>query len=493
MREPEKKPPVKEGEIVAGKYRVDRVLGVGGMGVVVAATHVELEQRVALKFILPHVLANAESTERFMREARALVRLKSEHVARVYDVGKLESGEPFTVMELLEGCDLAKLAKAQSPVRVADAVEYVLQACEAIIEAHAIGIVHRDLKPQNLFVSRRMNGTPLVKVLDFGISKSMGPAAVGQMALTDSTVVLGSPLYMAPEQMRSARSADARSDIWALGVILYELLAGKVPFDGDTVTELCLKVVHEPPPPIRALRPEVPAALVDIVMKCLEKAPERRFQNVAALAQALEPFSASAERGAVDRPWRSLVETADQLDSAELRAATMEPSPGSAPTVEEDKKGTISAKVTWHESSPPPPSGRARKRTFLGGLAAGAAIAALAFGVILLRGQTPAPQPLAAQPPATAIATATPANTNTTPTATVTTTTTATATATATAAATAATNPPAAATIAKSPARRPTVAATVTATSNAPAPTATSNEPPAAPTPRGANNAPILH
>jgi serine/threonine-protein kinase len=303
--------PVAIGAVVAGKYRVERVLGQGGMGVVVAARHIDLDQPVALKFILPHALAGKGNVERFMREARAAVRLKSEHVARVYDVGRDGDDRPFMVLELLEGMDLSKVMKTKGPLPVADAVEYVLQACEALVEAHAAGIVHRDLKPQNLFVTRRLNGTPLVKVLDFGIAKAFGPGAVGQMALTDSAAIIGSPLYMAPEQMRSARTAEIRSDIWALGVILYELLGGRLPFDGETVTEVCIRVVNEQPAPLLELRPALDPAVVAIVMRCLEKEPELRYHNVSALAAALEPFSRSAQQGGPVRPWRSFEDTQD--------------------------------------------------------------------------------------------------------------------------------------------------------------------------------------
>jgi serine/threonine protein kinase len=305
------KSPVAPGDVVAGKYRIERVLGSGGMGVVVAARHIDLDQPVALKFILPHALAGKGNVERFMREARAAVRLKSEHVARVYDVGRDAEDRPFMVLELLEGMDLSKLSKQKGPLPVADAVEYVLQTCEALVEAHAAGIVHRDLKPQNLFVTRRLNGTPLLKVLDFGIAKAFGPGAIGQMALTDSAAIIGSPLYMAPEQMRSARTAEVRSDIWALGVILYELLGGQLPFDGETVTEVCIRVVNEDPKPLLALRPALEEPLVAIVMRCLEKEPEGRYHNVSALAAALEPFSRSALQGGPVRPWRSFEDTQD--------------------------------------------------------------------------------------------------------------------------------------------------------------------------------------
>jgi serine/threonine-protein kinase len=374
MGKPEPKSPVTEGDVVDGKYRIERILGVGGMGVVVAATHVQLGQKVALKFLLPHVLAGEQSSARFLREARASVRLKSEHVARVFDVGTLPSGEPYSVMEYLEGCDLSTHANANKPLRIPDAVEYVLQACEAIVEAHALGIVHRDLKPQNLFVTRRTNGATLVKVLDFGISKALGPLAPGEMSLTDSTIVLGSPLYMAPEQMRSARSADVRSDVWSLGVILYELLTGQVPFDGETMTELCLKVVNEPPPPPRQLRGELAEPLAKIVSKCLEKDPDLRFQNAAMLADALEPFSTSAERGTSERGWRSLVDTADALDHASF-----------APADAQAKK--VRTETTWGETrgdhakvEAGPPSIR-RTRAFVGGVAAGV-VATIGLGIV---------------------------------------------------------------------------------------------------------------
>jgi serine/threonine-protein kinase len=303
--------PVRPGDIVGGKYRVDRIVGAGGMGVVVAATHTELDQPVALKFISPEALSGKDAVERFMREARVIAKLKSEHVARVYDVGRDAQNNPYMVLELLEGVDLANLAKQKGPLTVADSVELVLQVCEALVEAHAAGIVHRDLKPQNIFVTRRLNGMPLVKVLDFGIAKTFGPAAVGQIAITDSQAVIGSPLYMAPEHMRSARAADVRSDIWSLGVILYELLGGQVPFYGETVTEVCIRVVNEAPPSLLALRPGLDPALASIVMRCLEKDPNARWQNVAQLAMALEPFSRSAQHGGALRPWRSFEDTMD--------------------------------------------------------------------------------------------------------------------------------------------------------------------------------------
>ncbi|MBK6460727.1 MAG: protein kinase [Myxococcales bacterium] len=397
--------PVSSGDIIAGKYRVDRVLGAGGMGVVVAATHTDLGQRVALKFVLPHMLGG-QSVERFFREARSTAQLKSEHITRVHDVGRLDSGAPYIVMELLEGTDLSVLRKrAGEPLAVPDAVEFVLQACEGLVEAHAAGIVHRDLKPQNLFVARKMNGAPLVKILDFGISKATGAAAVGQMNLTDSATVLGSPLYMSPEQMRSARSVDARSDIWALGVILYELLAGKVPFDGETVTELCLKVVIEKESPLAEHRPELPAGLAEIVHRCLAKDPNERFANVAALADALDPFSRSAEKGAPHRSWRSFSDTADasgpsELSTARNAAVALADSGGGASAIASAQRGEdkSSTQSTWGNTQ----SGRrARTRTFAWAFGGVVAAGLLLLAGVHLGGRTSPPivaSPAASQP-----------------------------------------------------------------------------------------------
>jgi eukaryotic-like serine/threonine-protein kinase len=413
--------PVQPGEVIGGKYRVERVLGAGGMGVVVAATHLELGQSVALKFILQEALTGQGAVERFMREARAAVRLKSEHVARVYDVGRDQEDRPYMVLELLEGQDLARVNKTKGPLPVADAVEYVLQACEALVEAHAAGIVHRDLKPQNLFVTRKLNGAPLVKVLDFGIAKAIGPAAVGQMSLTDSQQVIGSPLYMAPEQMRSARTADARTDIWALGVILYELLGGQAPFDGETVTEVCIHVVNDEPKALHALRPGLDQKLVDVVMKCLLKNPDARWQNVAQLAGSLEPFSRSAQQGGPVRPWRSFEDTQDSQERPKLApAAAMdtadETGPSTAVTMPSapppmDAKPGASTNVAWDRSSDRGPTVE-RPRSFAKGLAAGVvvsiAVVAVAAVVLIRASKTSATNATPASQPAMASSVAAP-------------------------------------------------------------------------------------
>ena len=291
--------PVRVGEILAGKYEALRVLGAGGMGVVVAARHIHLDQKVALKFLLPESLAKPKVVARFEREARAVVKLKGEHVARVLDVGKMDTGAPYIVMEFLEGMDLAHLLEKNGRLPIDEAADYVLQACEALAEAHALRIVHRDLKPGNLFLTRRVDGRQHVKVLDFGISKLEGVEE--NLSLTQTSEVVGSPKYMAPEQLRGAKFADARSDIWSLGIILYELITANVPFDAETLAHLCAVVISDPPRPVRELLPDVPSGIEAIILRCLDKDPAKRFQNVADFARALEPFAMSHDRSAADR------------------------------------------------------------------------------------------------------------------------------------------------------------------------------------------------
>jgi len=297
---------VHQGQVLAGKFRIERVLGQGGMGVVVAATHIQLDERVALKFLLPEALSNPEAVARFAREARAAVKIKSEHVARVSDVGTLESGSPYMVMEYLEGRDLADWVRSSGAMRATDAVEFVLQACEAIAEAHALGIVHRDLKPANLFVTRRVDGSPCVKVLDFGISKLTVPGSTSDMGMTRTSTVMGSPLYMSPEQMSSTRNVDARTDIWALGIILYEVLSGRVPFEAETMPQLCGMILQDPPRPLRELRPDVPPGLEAVIFRCLEKNRDARFANVAELALALAHFGSPGAQRSAERIARVL-------------------------------------------------------------------------------------------------------------------------------------------------------------------------------------------
>jgi serine/threonine-protein kinase len=295
---------VRPGEILAAKYRVERVLGSGGMGVVVAAHHLDLDERVAIKLLLPHALQSAEAVERFAREARAAVKIKSEHVARVTDVGQLETGQPYMVMEYLEGVDLSAWLRERGPMPVEQAVEFILQACEALAEAHALGIVHRDLKPANLFCVRRADGRLSIKILDFGISKvavGAGASLGGDVAMTRSNAIIGSPLYMSPEQMRASRDVDRRADIWSLGAIVYELLTGRPPFNASELADLVVLIMTTAPAPIRSFRPDVSPGLERAVLTCLSKDREQRFRDVSELALALAEFAPGPRaRGSVE-------------------------------------------------------------------------------------------------------------------------------------------------------------------------------------------------
>jgi len=279
--------PVHEGEILLGKYRVESILGMGGMGIVVCARHMTLDERVAIKLLLPTLVSHPPVVARFLQEAKAAARLKSEHIARVSDFGTLEDGTPFLVMEYLDGADLEGVLRACDRFEVEEAIDYVLQVSEALAEAHRMGIVHRDIKPENLFLTEGADGAALVKILDFGISKIESAEAT----LTQNAgELLGSPAYMAPEQFHDPGSASARSDIWALGVLLYEFLTGKLPFDGSTLHAILAAVSTKEPEPLSAHRGDLPEGLSEAILTCLRKDPNERPQDVLELADLLAPF-----------------------------------------------------------------------------------------------------------------------------------------------------------------------------------------------------------
>ena len=292
------------GQVLVGKYRVERQIGRGGMGVVLAATHLQLEHQVAIKVLRRELLEDDKALTRLLSEARAAAKIRSEHVARVLDVGTLENGSPFIVMEYLEGEDLADLLDRQGALEVPQAVQFLLQSCEALAEVHAAEMVQRDLKPGNLFIARLPDGTSSLKIVDFGISKHIGPSAHAAAATT-SAQVLGSPYYMPPEQMR-AEPVDERSDIWSLGAILFEMLTARPPFLGETLPEVYAAVLAQPAPRVVSLRPDVPPGLDEIVQRCLDKDPSQRFCDVADLAEALAPFGNSRSAHSVERVARIL-------------------------------------------------------------------------------------------------------------------------------------------------------------------------------------------
>lgn len=372
-----------EGEVLAGKYRVDKILGAGGMGVVVAAYNIALDTRVALKFLLPALLSNREAMTRFADEARNAVKIASEHVARIFDVGTLENGAPYIVMEFLEGEDLATWLKLRGPLPIEQAAEFVLQACVAVADAHGLGIVHRDLKPANLFCVRRSDGRLSVKVLDFGISKLTlpRPSDPPGMSVTKTSAVMGSPYYMSPEQVQNAKGVDARTDVWALGVILFELLTGNVPFRGETLGEIAVKIAIRPPAPMRESRPDLPEALEAVVLRCLEKDRERRYRNVAELAVALLPFAPRRAKSLVER-------ITDIIQASGLSASALALPP--SPRPDDKRQETLLAPESVAPWSGPPGVGSVAKAAW--GVGVAIALLTIGVGVVIFRRPPLTPQ-----------------------------------------------------------------------------------------------------
>lgn len=288
--------PFPRGTIIGEKYRVEGVLGAGGMGVVLSATHLDLDAPVAIKVLRTELAENQELASQLLFEARAVARLRSVHVVRILDVARLPSGVPYIVMEQLQGTDLATMIAERGALSIVDAASYLRQACEGLREAHELGIVHRDLKPENLFLAQTPEGAVL-KILDFGISKYVGDGGNTLRRAPRSTLTragaVGSPFYMAPEQMRAAPDLDARADLWSLGAILYELLTARCPFEAESPAALCAKVMVDDAPSLRAFSEAIPEELDNILRRCLEKDPSARFQSVDELADALDRFTAT--------------------------------------------------------------------------------------------------------------------------------------------------------------------------------------------------------
>ena len=416
------------GTIVLGKYRIERVLGRGGMGVVARAHHLRLDQPVAIKYLLPDVLEHEMVVPRFLREAQAAVRLKSEHVSRVYDVGQLDDGVPYMVMEYLEGTDLRRYLREHGPVAPGLAVDLMLQACEALAEAHAHGIVHRDVKTSNFFLTQSSDGMPMLKVLDFGVSKTQVDPDQGD---THSQVLMGTPSYMSPEQMQSSKYVDARTDIWGMGVVLYELLSGRRPFKAESFPQLCILVATEPAPPLEAA---VPTGLEWVIARCLEKDPVLRFDSMAELAASLAPYAATPVQGtrSTERTARVLglresheslggsrdsglglrdsqttlgTSTGERIGPRRMTAAAMTMSLPALSSGGAPGSGPIPAPVTGPDTGTSTGTDTGRRRLRLGVTAGLGLVAVLVvIGILAVRGTTqeagPALQPAATGAPA---------------------------------------------------------------------------------------------
>ena len=372
------------GSIFIGKYKIERQLGAGGMGEVFAATHIDLADRVAIKVLNAEVAGRQEAVDRFLREAQASVRLKGEHVARVFDVGRTSDGAPYMVMEYLEGADLMTMFRQRGRMPAHEVVDYVLQTCEGMAEAHAQAIVHRDIKPANLFVSHRPDGSPVVKVLDFGISKALDR----DLQLTSSQAMLGTPAYMSPEQLRASRDVDTRTDVWSLGVVMYELLSGHYPFMAESFGDLVIQVVTQP---AARLAGDVPAGLAAAVARCLERAPAARFQTVSDLAAAIAPFASNHAAGAAAAARSAKIFSRTGVSGPRAMLAS-QPSPSDA-TTEMTSNGAVHAALSVSTS---PRIGGARRAWIAAGFAA-AVIAAISVVALTHTGAStvagPPPEP----------------------------------------------------------------------------------------------------
>lgn len=380
------------GDLIAGKYRVEAEIGSGGMGVVVAARHVAMGHRVAIKVLKLHDERDPHgAVVRFVREARAAARIQSDHVVRVLDVASLPDGTPYMVMEFLEGGDLRALLDERGELPIEEAVGHVLQACEGLAEAHASGVIHRDLKPSNLFIAKKSNGTEVLKILDFGISKVL--PRNGEAGITTTGALMGSPLYMAPEQMRSSKMVDARADVWSVGLILYELLTGRSPFEGESIPEVCLSVMGADPVPIATYRRGVPAGLEAVILKCLAKERDNRFENMGTLARALEPYAAPPSRVHAERASvavRTIRDELPALDGEEPVLPAPRPKLPSAPG-RERTRDPDSIRASWSAA-------RARQRKVKPlwvALGVFVSVAAITSGAFLARGSSSpsAPRP----------------------------------------------------------------------------------------------------
>lgn len=282
--------PLVAGDWIADRYRVLRKIGEGGMGVLYACLDTVLSREVAVKLMQRSLAIEPLLAERLMREARLAAQLRR-HVAQVFDCGMLDTGEPYIVMELLSGRDMYAILRDSGPLSPAELCTALLQVCDGLAEAHEKGIIHRDLKPENLFCALEPDGSTIFKIVDFGVSKQL--TGHRMRAQTNPTESVGSPQYMSPEQITTPSEVDARTDVWSLGVVMFELLTGHLPFGGPGPAQVCASVLTDPVPALSDYRADVPRALESIVRRCLEKNREQRFQSVLDVSAALRAFELS--------------------------------------------------------------------------------------------------------------------------------------------------------------------------------------------------------
>ena len=392
--------PVRPGDLVAGKYDVLRVLASGGMGVVVAARHLQLRRVVAIKFLREGMSTREGAVARFEREARIIAGLAGDHIARVFDFGRLPSGEPFIVMELLDGETLGDRLRRVGKLPVAEAISFVLQACEGLAEAHAAGIIHRDLKPDNLFICNRLDQTESIKIIDFGISKAGEAVAT----ITHPAEMIGTPAYMAPEQFEAPAHVDERADVWSLGALLYESLSGRRAFGGEGVLAIVSEVVKSEPKPLAGMGLGIPPELCTVVHACLTKDASGRFASVLDLARALTPYAQGDGTTRLDRMERV----------SKNRAPTSEELVLSVPAVAQSADRRSTGTATPSVSAPSKPSQQATldatrslsRRRLLGvGVAAGATLGiGVAAGLLRRSRQADEASPDATSGPSSPIA-----------------------------------------------------------------------------------------
>jgi eukaryotic-like serine/threonine-protein kinase len=377
--------PIKIGSLVATKYRVDRILGAGGMGVVVAATHVDLGQVVAIKLMLPNAALDRDLLARFSREARMTAQLRGEHVARVLDVGVDGTGVHYLAMEYLEGTDLSRLLRERGPMPAPLVADYVLQVCEGLAEAHRHGMVHRDIKPANLFLMEAADGQECIKVLDFGIAKGATPGADID-GITMTQAFMGSPLYMSPEQLRSARDVGPQSDIWSVGAVLYALLTGRPPYDYSSIPELCAAVLYKPYRNMFELTPHLAPGLERIVARCLERDLGLRFASVVDLADALAPFAGAngaVRAGRVRRMHSGVKEPRSSMPAGLLSSSGPLESSESSRVADASPLQVGSTHMASAASSvPPAPARRAGRSTWVVVIAAATLVVIAAAGLM---------------------------------------------------------------------------------------------------------------